>query len=174
MLCGKRDRAAARRKKRLVIHSNPLVKFAVLETLADDLFSVWVRSTRGGCEMCKRPYRPWELQNAHGFSRAKKRVRYNEQNVFALCPGCHRKHTPPLPAWYVWFENRVGVEAYSRVEFLKDSGPRLYRGDVQMLASDYFGRILALPGEIGEWARGRAAEIVRRSGVLLTPITVVA
>ena len=171
VICAKRDRKAAKRQKKLKVGS-PLVSFGVIETLADVLFSVWIRSTRLGCEMCpKKGLKPDELQCAHGFSRAKKRVRFNESNVFALCPGCHMRHTPPGPKWWVWMEGKIGVEEYQRVEFLKDAGPRLYRGDVELIAADYLGRIQRLPpGEVGDWARESAAKILARQKYPLTPL----
>lgn len=174
VICGKRDRKAARRKKRLTLGSVAVVDFGALRDLADDLFSVWIRSTRVGCEMCsKKPLKPWELQNAHGFSRVHMRVRFNEDNVFALCPACHRKHSPSGPGWWVWMEQKIGEARYSRVEFLKSGGPRLYRSDILILACDYLGRIQRLPaGDVGEWARERAEEITARSKIALTPLPV--
>ena len=137
-----------------------LGKFRKLEKYVDALFSIWIRASRVGCEMCdKKPLKPAELQCAHGFSRSKKRVRFNELNAFALCPACHRRHTPPEPRWWTWMEDKIGVEAYQRIEFLKDSGPRVYAGDLQLLAADYLGRIQVLAGESGEWARERATKL---------------
>lgn len=62
---------------------------------ADTLFSQYVRVKVGHCERCGKKD---NLQVAHIITRDCKKLRYDEDNVFCLCAGCHLfwAHKKPL------------------------------------------------------------------------------
>lgn len=85
---------------------------------ADRLSSLIVR-TRGRCEartVAKCPSGP--LQNAHGFSRSYKAVRYDERNLFCLCQGCHKHYTDRPIEWNDWLLERWGADLYAEMRAL--------------------------------------------------------
>ncbi len=81
-----------------------------LKQECDRLFSLIVRS-RGGCES-GRPNHAGNLQCAHGFSRRYLRTRWNTDNAWALCAGCHTFFTARPLEWDDWMLDRMGFESY--------------------------------------------------------------
>ena len=79
----------------------------------DKLFSEVIR-TRAmkrvhGCERClscKIDYK--QLQCSHFWGRAKKSVRYDEDNAAGLCSGCHMYFTAHPHEHNEWFRERLG------------------------------------------------------------------
>ncbi len=79
----------------------------------DKLFSEFVRKRAiqrvHGCERCgawKADYK--ELQCSHFFGRAKKSVRWDEDNAAGLCFGCHQHFTSHPLEHTEWFQKRLG------------------------------------------------------------------
>ena len=75
-----------------------------LKNKCDRLFREYILKLRGGdCEMClKSPHAP---QVAHIYSRSLLNLRYDENNVLVLCPGCHF-HIHHEPLWFAgWFKS---------------------------------------------------------------------
>jgi len=79
----------------------------------DKLFSHFIRlramETNHGCERCgawKADYK-W-LQCSHFFGRAKKSVRFDEENAAGLCFGCHQYFTSHPLEHTEWFKERLG------------------------------------------------------------------
>lgn len=163
-------RVSARRRIKLahrrVKRGGKLVNFGDVMKVADDLWSVWVRAYYPGCLVCRIHYAPAELQCAHGWSRSEKATRFEPNNTFAACPSCHRRHTPPGPAWYAWMREHLGDSKYERIEFMARAGGKLRESDLRLVILDAQQRIAALPsGERKAWALERAAVIVARLGV---------
>lgn len=83
----------------------------------DKLFSQYVRmramANVGGCERClqgKTDYK--QLQCSHFFGRAKKSVRWDEDNAAGLCFGCHQYFTSHPLLHTDWFQERLGERAF--------------------------------------------------------------
>lgn len=78
----------------------------------DRLVSEYIRRRAGGC--CERcgTYHGWKgLQTSHFIGRSNRAVRYDPDNLAALCYGCHSYfHGHPLEH-VEWFKNRMG-DAY--------------------------------------------------------------
>ena len=79
----------------------------------DQLFSKYIRlramAEVGGCERClqgKVDYK--EIQCSHFIGRAKKSVRWDEDNAAALCLGCHAYFTAHPLEHVEWFKARLG------------------------------------------------------------------
>lgn len=75
----------------------------------DVLFSEFIRKrAKGVCERCGS-YKGWKrLQCSHFFGRAKKSVRWDEENCSALCFGCHAYFTAHPLEHCDWFQERLG------------------------------------------------------------------
>jgi hypothetical protein len=161
-------RRAARQAKRSVAGS-PLSSYRELLTVADRVWSVWVRAYWGACEMCQAPLHPQDLQCAHGFSRVERSIRFDPDNTFALCSSCHRRHTPPRVDWWDWMPERLqdramelpgrvavrsGAAAFARLKMMSRArGGKLTTLSLQAVVADARQRIEALPGgERKNWA----------------------
>ena len=84
-------------------------------TQADGKFSKWIRERDGRCMHCGKTH---NLQCSHYWSRKHSSTRYDPDNCFTLCSGCH----------YFIYENEkqgiyrnkmidwLGVEAYDKLE----------------------------------------------------------
>jgi len=77
-------------------------------TPLDKLFSEYIRKkAKGICERCGSN-KGWKgLQTSHFFGRAKKSVRWDEENVSALCFGCHQFFTSQPNEHTEWFRARM-------------------------------------------------------------------
>lgn len=75
----------------------------------DTLLSEFIRKrAKGVCERCGS-YKGWKgLQCSHFFGRVKKSVRWDEDNVSALCFGCHQYFTSHPLEHTEWFQKRLG------------------------------------------------------------------
>lgn len=63
---------------------------------ADRLFSEYWRKKIGKCEKCGRS-NGVQLQLAHVVTRGIRKLRFDRDNCFVLCAGCHRNfHNRPL------------------------------------------------------------------------------
>jgi len=81
----------------------------------DKLFSEFIRRRAiervGGCERClvgKTDYK--QLQCSHFHGRAKKSVRWDEDNAVGLCAGCHMYLTSQPKEHFEWFKNYLGED----------------------------------------------------------------
>lgn len=87
----------------------------------DKLFSAFIRrramSRVGGCERCLRPKTDYkQLQCSHFHGRAKKSVRWDEDNAVGLCYGCH-KHLTSFPLEHTdWFREHLGELNFDLLE----------------------------------------------------------
>lgn len=74
-------------------------KIGTLKRKADKLMSLFIRKV-GHCERCGKAE---NLQCAHVITRSNLHLRYDTQNLMALCAGCHLWwHKEPLEA-IQWF-----------------------------------------------------------------------
>lgn len=93
----------------------------------DKLFSEYIRKRAikeaGGCERCLNPkydiekengiFPAWkQLQCSHFKGRARKSVRYDEDNAAGLCGGCHMYLTAHPDEHEAWFKERLGEEKF--------------------------------------------------------------
>lgn len=156
-------RKRAVRKAKASTQGGCLARWSDLRGIADSLWSVWVRAAAPGCRMCGVPYDPDQLQNAHGYTREDRVIRFDPDNTFALCAADHRRHTPPRPAWYAWMCEQLGAERFNRLERLSMIGGKFGVGDLHAVILDAQQRIAALPsGPRKEWADERARVILER------------
>lgn len=81
-----------------------------LKAECDRLFSLHIRN-RGTCES-GRPNHNGNLQCAHGFSRRYLTVRWNPNNAWAFCGGCHVFYTHHPIEWDDWLCDRWGLALY--------------------------------------------------------------
>lgn len=81
-----------------------------LKAECDRLFSLHIRN-RGTCES-GRPNHNGNLQCAHGFSRRYLSVRWNPNNAWAFCGGCHVFYTHHPIEWDDWLCDRWGLALY--------------------------------------------------------------
>lgn len=73
----------------------------------DRLFSEYIRlRANNKCERCGAYSK--RLQCSHYFGRARKSVRYDEENAVALCFGCHQYFTSYPLEHTEWFKKRLG------------------------------------------------------------------
>jgi len=89
----------------------------------DATFSKIIRS-RGCCEICGSTE---ALQCAHGFSRRYRATRYEAQQCWCLCRGCHYRFTVRPLHWDEWMRERMGPDLYHdmRIEALIGPNPDL-------------------------------------------------
>lgn len=65
-----------------------------------------VARSGGRCEACGKTV---ALDAAHGFGKkAYPAIRWDTDNVFALCRPCHRHYTNQPNAWKLWYIGRLG------------------------------------------------------------------
>ena len=92
---------------------------------ADVLFSKYIRLRDRLCQRCfKRGSGPLGidgLQASHFQGRRKEATRFNEDNVCALCPSCHR-YLGENPAEHVRFQvERLGQEKVDKIILLSNT-----------------------------------------------------
>jgi hypothetical protein len=85
----------------------------------DALFGKIVRAT-GICPNCGQT---WDLQCAHGFSRSYHALRWDEENAFSLCRGCHFKYTHRPLEWDEWLKARWGEDRYWQLRQIALTAP---------------------------------------------------
>jgi hypothetical protein len=140
----------------------PLARYGDLLRIADELWSTWLRAKHLWCEMCLVQFDPAVLQCAHGYSREDRIIRFDPDNTFALCSGCHRRHTPARQPWFDWMRARLG-DRFDRIERASRMGGKLRMSDLQVVILDAEQRIAALPdGDRKAWALQRHAKITER------------
>ena len=81
----------------------------------DKLFSEYIRKRAlqrvGGCERCLTPKTSYnQLQCSHFHGRAKKSVRWDEDNATGLCAGCHMYLTAHPLEHVEWFKSHLGED----------------------------------------------------------------
>lgn len=77
---------------------------------ADAIFGRIVRSV-GYCQS-GRDSHAGALQCAHGFSRRYHVTRWNSENAWCLCQGCHLFFTMRPEEWQMWMESALGDRYY--------------------------------------------------------------
>jgi hypothetical protein len=160
-LCRASARRAVRKLRAKGLGSN-VARYGDVLRIADELWSAWVRASRDACEMCRVPLHPALLQCAHGYSREDRVIRFDPDNTFALCSGCHRRHTPARQPWYDWMRARLG-DRHDRLELASRTGGKVRLSHLQLVILDAEQRIASLPeGDRKAWALERAAKIGER------------
>tara|TARA_Y100000310_G_scaffold345212_1_gene462742 strand:- start:2209 stop:2577 length:369 start_codon:yes stop_codon:yes gene_type:complete len=83
----------------------------------DALFSEFIRKrAKGYCERCGKLYGWKGLQCSHFHGRAKRSVRWDEDNACALDFGCHIYFTSHPLEYYEWFKNRLGEDGFNTLQ----------------------------------------------------------
>lgn len=76
----------------------------------------------GECEKCGRTR--W-LSWCHVFTRGSYSVRWDPDNAFAWCSGCHRMMDQHWEIKHDWVVNHIGAVRYAALRHRKDSGHRV-------------------------------------------------
>lgn len=80
---------------------------------ADIAFSKYVRTKAGWrCVRCGRHATGQGLHAAHFHARRKESVRFDEENVDALCAGCHKYFTNHYTEHKEWKLQQLGQDKY--------------------------------------------------------------
>lgn len=80
---------------------------------ADQAFSKYVRTKAGWqCARCGRYATGQSLHAAHFHARRKESVRFDLENVDALCAGCHRYFTNHYTEHKEWKLQQLGQDQY--------------------------------------------------------------
>lgn len=88
---------------------------------ADKVFSQYIRLRDGKCLRCLKSVElnskgfPVSLQASHFQGRGKENTRFDEDNVCALCHGCHMYFTANPAEHYVWQVERLGQEKVNEI-----------------------------------------------------------
>jgi hypothetical protein len=83
----------------------------------DRLFSEYIRKRSGGyCQRCGKYYGWKRLQCSHFFGRAKKSVRWDEDNAVALDFGCHQYLGSHPLEHTEWFKKHLGEDAFNLLQ----------------------------------------------------------
>lgn len=84
----------------------------ILKDQLDELFSLIIRN-RGKCERCGKTS---PLNTAHIFSRRNLATRWDKDNVFCLCVGCHFwAHQSPI-LFAEFAKEKLGNEKYEKLK----------------------------------------------------------
>lgn len=89
--------------------------FGIRRSKADKYFSDYVREKADFCcERCKSDHHTarGSLHLSHFWGRKNKSVRFDEENVAALCFYCHRRFTENPAEHAAFFLKRLGPEKY--------------------------------------------------------------
>ena len=106
----------------------------------DKLFAQYIKLRDKWCQRCGGTS---GLQTAHFFGRARKSVRWDEDNACLLCFGCHQYfHSRPLE-FVEWFKSRLG----DKFELLQGRERVLVKPDKEAIKLYLKEQIIALLGE---------------------------
>lgn len=99
-------------RHRKAMRLGPSVRFGTL----DRLFSKFIRLRDRVCQRCGKA--GGRLEAAHMFSRTRKSVRFDPENVYALCGGpnaaaCHRYFDTHETEKHAWLKARLGETRYA-------------------------------------------------------------
>lgn len=89
--------------------------FRLKISAADKFFSLYIRNrAKWTCERCFKKFSPptTDLHCSHFHGRAKKSVRWDEDNASALCYGCHVYFTSHPLAHVDFFKKRLGERRF--------------------------------------------------------------
>jgi 5-methylcytosine-specific restriction endonuclease McrA len=90
----------------------------ITEEKCDTLFSLIVRARDAyRCRMCGYQGRPKDgiMQCAHGWERDRRNTRFDLDNAWTLCRGCHKKYTHNFTGWTAWMRKNQGDEKFEQV-----------------------------------------------------------
>lgn len=94
------------------------MSFGIKRTKADALFSDLIRMKADwACERCHADHHENRrtLHLSHFWSRRNKSVRFDPENVAALCFSCHNYFTENPADHHVFFLKRLGQKRYDRL-----------------------------------------------------------
>jgi len=98
----------------------------------------------GGCERCLTPKLSWkQLQCSHFHGRARKSVRWDEDNGAGFCGACHLYFTSHPLEHVEWFKVRLGQE---RFELLECRANQIYKPDIEAITLYLKHKIRELEG----------------------------
>tara|TARA_A100000172_G_scaffold80972_1_gene72169 strand:+ start:7508 stop:7879 length:372 start_codon:yes stop_codon:yes gene_type:complete len=83
----------------------------------DKLFSLYIRTkAKGFCEHCKKYFGIKKLQASHFIGRRNKAVRWDEENVSALCFYCHMVAMTENPLLHTnWMKKKLGARKFNKL-----------------------------------------------------------
>ena len=98
----------------------------------------------GNCEHCGQ----WKvLECSHLHSRVRKTTRFDEENVAALCGGCHKYLGEHPPAHTSFFKQRLGSDRLEKLEIRSNMTIKDLPYDKKELRKDLKAKIRRLEGE---------------------------
>ena len=113
----------------------------------DTLFSLYIRIRAmkrvGGCERClkkKTSYK--QLQCSHFFGRAKKSLRWDEDNAAGLCFGCHQYLGSHPLEHTKWFEEYLGEAKFTLLQARERIIQKPDREAITLYLKDKIGDLL--------------------------------
>ncbi len=118
--------------------------------LLDKLYSIYIRMRAifrvGGCERCLTPKLSWkQLQCSHFFGRARRSVRWDEENAVGLCGACHMYFTANPLEHTEWFKKHLGEEKFDLLNSrMRQTHPK---PDQNLLLIYYQVKIKEMKGE---------------------------
>ena len=83
----------------------------------DKLFSLYIRTrAKGYCEHCKKYFGIKKLQASHFIGRRNKAVRWDDENVSALCFRCHMVVFTENPLIHTnWMKKKLGLKNFNKL-----------------------------------------------------------
>jgi len=121
---------------------------AVTKTKLDIIFSKYIRLKAGGyCKRCGGYFGVKGLQAAHMFGRIRHTTRWDERNVYALCPGCHYElDTNPLKK-ASFLAEQLSIKEIEELERIANKTIKSYPIDKESLISELKEKIRMLENE---------------------------
>jgi 5-methylcytosine-specific restriction endonuclease McrA len=120
---------------------------------SDKLFSNYIREKAGWkCQRCGKLCKvndEWigKLEASHYFSRGHENTRFDEQNVWALCAGCHKRMGGYIPSeggeYDLWVKEKLGDWNYKRLKIRANT----YRKKDEKLALIYVKQLIKQNGK---------------------------
>lgn len=108
----------------------------------DKLFSQYIRGKADGiCEWCGEHK---NLQTSHFKGRTRQTVRWDEENVSAICFTCHRYMHDHPDIHTDWFEKRLGREKYDKMIMRANMTTKEYPIDKEQIKKNLLEKIKML------------------------------
>lgn len=117
---------------------------AIKRDKRDILFSRIIRARAGWrCEACGTSYkdRPQGLHCSHLFSRRHKSTRWDEDNAFAHCFGCHQRLGGDPVEFVAWAVSRLGQDKVDALRLKAHSVTKFTKAELELIHADLKQRL---------------------------------
>ena len=101
----------------------------------DKLFSLYIRTrAKGYCEHCKKYFGIKKLQASHFIGRRNKAVRWDDENVSALCFRCHMVVFTENPLIHTnWMKKKLGLRNFNKLVLRANKIKKWSKNDLKLL-----------------------------------------